>query len=152
VKLAFGCSLAAVGLAAITALSRPDQTPLKPLVGLVAVVLILGFAVASELSGDHKTTWQARFWGKSFLACLALIPALAAVPLAAIMLALRRGPPTYPTLVGALAGGAAAGIAVIGYGLFCNEDSSLFIATWYGLASLLTCGLGAVLGRYWLRW
>jgi hypothetical protein len=93
-----------------------------------------------------------RLFGKSVLSCLTLIPAIAAVPLVAALLALRHGATTAPTASGALAGLASAGLAIVAYGLFCMEDSALFVAIWYTIAAGIVALAGAALGRMMLRW
>ena len=55
-------------------------------------------------------------------------------------------------MAGALAGAAAAGIAATLYASNCPDDSPLFVASWYPLASLITVAVGAVAGDRFLRW
>lgn len=38
------------------------------------------------------------------------------------------------------------------YGLHCPENTFTFVALWYSLGVLLLAALGAVLGRWVLRW
>jgi len=65
---------------------------------------------------------------------------------------LRSGAPRSPGLTGALAGAAAAGIAALFYASHCPDDSPLFVATWYPLATLICMGAGALAGRRFLAW
>jgi hypothetical protein len=51
-----------------------------------------------------------------------------------------------------LAGAAAAGIAATLYASNCPDDSPLFVASWYPLATLLVVAIGAVAGDRLLRW
>ena len=53
---------------------------------------------------------------------------------------------------GRLAGLASGGLATAIYALHCTEDNPLFFVTWYGLAILLMAGVGALCGRWVLRW
>lgn len=152
VKVALGLVLATIGLVAAVRLSRPEAVSTKPLLATLAVPAVAGLAMLWEVSALGLADWPARFWGHSFLMCIAVIPALAALPLLLILVALRNGATSRPATVGALAGLGAAGIAVVAYGLHCTEDSSLFIGTWYLVASLVTAGLGAAAGRVLLRW
>ena len=46
----------------------------------------------------------------------------------------------------------AAGIAATFYATHCQNDSPLFLAAWYVLATLFIAGVGAVLGTRLLRW
>ena len=52
----------------------------------------------------------------------------------------------------ALAGAASAGIAALLYSSHCPDDSPLFVATWYPLATLICISVGALAGRRFLAW
>ena len=43
-------------------------------------------------------------------------------------------------------------VAAALYAIHCNDDSPLFVATWYTLAIGLTTIVGSLLGRRFLRW
>ena len=43
-------------------------------------------------------------------------------------------------------------IGSVVFGLFCTEDSPMFIAIWYSLAAVFVGFVGAVLGRMLLMW
>jgi hypothetical protein len=58
----------------------------------------------------------------------------------------------YPALSGALAGAAAAGVAATIYATNCTDDSPLFVASWYPLATLIVAAVGALAGRRFLQW
>jgi len=73
-------------------------------------------------------------------------------PLAALIFVLREGAPRRPALTGALAGAAAAGVAATIYATNCADDSPLFVASWYPLATLVVVAAGALAGRQFLRW
>ena len=79
--------------------------------------------------------------------CLTLIPLLSIPPLAALIIAMREGAPRHPALTGALAGAAAAGVAATIYATNCTDDSPLFVASWYPLATLIVVAAGALAGR-----
>ena len=49
-----------------------------------------------------------------------------------------------------MAGAAAAGVGALVYASSCPDDSPLFVATWYPLATLICMGVGAVAGRRFL--
>jgi hypothetical protein len=72
--------------------------------------------------------------------------------LAALILVLREGAPRRPALTGALAGAAAAGVAATIYATNCTDDSPLFVASWYPLATLIVVAAGALAGRRFLAW
>jgi hypothetical protein len=90
--------------------------------------------------------------GTNSMHCMRMIPLLAAPLLAALIAALRAGAPLHPGLTGALAGAASAGIAALLYASSCPDDSPLFVATWYPLATLICMSAGALAGRLFLVW
>jgi len=137
-------------LPVLGALARPGEPPAWPIM-LAAPVLILG-AIAMELVALPSGQWLSSLVGSNAFYCLTLIPLLGIGPLAAMLAALKAGAPTRPVLAGAVAGIAAGGLAAIFYAAFCTDDSPLFVATWYGLAILLLAVLGALGGRFVLRW
>jgi len=58
---------------------------------------------------------------------------------------------TRPAAAGAMAGLLSAGLAATVYASHCTDDSPLFVATWYSLATALVTALGALLGSKLLR-
>jgi len=93
-----------------------------------------------------------RLIGTNALHCLTLIPLMSIPPLTALIVAMRAGAPSHPALTGALAGAAAAGAAATIYAANCTDDSPLFVASWYPLATLVVVAAGALAGRKWLQW
>ena len=55
------------------------------------------------------------------------------------------------SLAGALAGLFSAGLAATLYASQCNDDSPLFVITWYSLATALVTAVGAFAGSRFLR-
>jgi hypothetical protein len=96
--------------------------------------------------------WGTRLVGTNWLHCLTLIPLFSIAPLAALIVAMRAGAPLHPALTGALAGAAAAGVAATVYATSCTDDSPLFVASWYPLATLVVVAAGALAGRRFLQW
>jgi hypothetical protein len=90
--------------------------------------------------------------GKTMVGCLVTIPLLSVLPVAAILLSLRRGATSAPARAGLAAGLAGSSLAAMTYALHCTEDNPLFYVTWYGLAiacvTLATTGIGTKV----LRW
>jgi hypothetical protein len=133
-------------------LSRPDAGPGSMAAWLAAPLVLLVGAVAVELMMVPSQLWATRMIGHNWMHCLMLIPLLSIAPLAALILALREGAPRHPALTGALAGAAAAGVAATIYATNCTDDSPLFVASWYPLATLIVVAAGALAGRQFLRW
>ena len=133
-------------------LSRPEMTAGTMLAWLLAPVALLALAVAVELATVPSDLWLRKLVGTNWYHCLSLVPMFSLPPLAAMILALREGAPRYPALTGALAGMAAAGVSATIYATNCTDDSPLFVATWYPLATAAVAALGAWAGRRWLTW
>jgi hypothetical protein len=119
---------------------------------LAAVPALLLIAVALELIAVPERAWMGHLIGQNARACLMLIPLLATGPFACLFLALRHGAPTAPRLAGMIAGVAASGIAATFYAANCTDDSPLFVATWYPIATFMVAAGGYVAGDRFLRW
>ncbi len=133
-------------------LLRPDARLGALAALLVAPLALLGGAVVAELLLVPPDLWGTRLIGTNSLHCLSLIPLLSIPPLAALIFAMRAGAPQHPALSGALAGAAAAGVAATIYASNCTDDSPLFVAGWYPLATLIVVAVGALAGRRFLQW
>ena len=133
-------------------LARPDAKPTALALWLIAPFILLGAGVVVELLVVPQSEWMARLMGHNAMHCMITIPMLAAPVLAALIVALGAGAPLHPALTGALAGAAAAGVAALVYASSCPDDSPLFVAAWYPLATLICMGVGALAGRRFLAW
>ncbi|MFK0166566.1 NrsF family protein [Rhizobium sp. NPDC090279] len=117
---------------------------------VVPALLLLG--VALELGITPSALWTAKLIGHNALHCLTIVPALSLLPGIFLLLAMRHGAPERPGVAGALAGLASAGIGATFYGLNCPDDSPLFVATWYPIATTVVAAIGFFAGRRLLRW
>jgi hypothetical protein len=151
-KVFLGALLALAAIQGSAILSRPEASFAEGFRRLGAVITLLAVMLTLDIMFRGTDGWLARMFGKSIFSCLTVIPALALLPLAVSLHALRTGASTSPAAAGGLAGLASAGMAIIAYGVFCTEDSPVFVATWYSLAAILVAGLGAALGQKLLRW
>ena len=133
-------------------LGRPDAKPRALVIWLAAPLILLGGAVIVELLVVPQNEWLVRLVGTHAKFCLKMIPTLAAPLLVAFIIAMRAGAPMHPALTGALAGAASAGVAALLYASHCPDDSPLFVATWYPLATLICAAVGALAGRRFLAW
>ena len=133
-------------------LARPDAKPRALALWLLAPFILLAAGVVVELLVVPQSEWMSRLMGTTALHCTVTIPMLAAPILAGLIVALRAGAPLHPSLTGAIAGAASAGVAALVYGSSCPGDSPLFVATWYPLATLICIGVGALAGRRFLAW
>jgi hypothetical protein len=133
-------------------LARPDAKPGALALWLLAPFVLLAAGVVAELVLTPQSAWMSRLVGANAMHCTVTIPMLAAPVLAALIVALRAGAPLHAALTGAMAGAAAAGVGALVYASSCPDDSPLFVATWYPLATLICMGVGALAGRRFLVW
>jgi hypothetical protein len=150
IKPLFPILLAASAAYVASILWRPGGSP--PIWPLMLAPLALVLAVALELIALPRVAWGEAMLGANALKCLFFIPILSLAPLAAALVALKRGASTNPAATGAVAGLMAAGLGAALYAVHCPDDSPLFIAVWYVIASFIVAGAGALLGARVLRW
>lgn len=150
-KFAVTISLAATAIQVAFKLSRPDGD-LRSSSALLVAPVLLACAVGVELLVLPSGQWMGKLVGHNARICLTLIPLLSIGPLICFMAALRHGAPSNPGWTGATAGLAASGIAATFYASNCNDDSPLFVATWYPLAILAVSAAGYLVGRSALKW
>ncbi len=105
-----------------------------------------------ELAVVPSDVWAVHLVGSNATPCILAIPFLALAPLTAGLFAMRSGAPRSPTLAGAAIGFASAMLAATIYALHCFDNSPLFVATWYTLASVPVVVVGAIAGRHLLKW
>lgn len=133
-------------------LSRPEAVLGRWIWLLLLSPFILVIAIVAEMMLPQRTPMMTRLIGRNSMLCLSAIPVLSLPILAATLLALRHGAPTHPALAGALAGLLSAGLAAMLYAAHCVDDSPLFVATWYTLATALVTAIGALAGARWLKY
>lgn len=145
-------AMAGAALTLVTRLGRPGVPP-----GLAryAVPAVFGSAVLLalvELAFLPQDLWAQAWLGFTWTICAQniLMMSLFAAPL--IWLGARALAPTRPMASGAALGLLTGAIAATAYGLHCPEATAPFVATWYTLGMALAAGIGAVVGRFALRW
>ncbi|MBC7583957.1 MAG: DUF1109 domain-containing protein [Tardiphaga sp.] len=151
-KFVVTLALAIPALAISLHLSRPEATLRGRGWWLLAPLVILVLGAAAEMAMPDRLPMGARWMGHNAMLCLSVIPLLALPILAAALLALRQGAPSRPALAGAVAGLLSAGLAATLYAAHCIDDSPLFVATWYTLATALVAAIGALAGARWLKY
>ena len=145
-----GCALVLAFVDCVR-LANPAARGFATRASLAVPLLLLG-AVGVELYAVAPTEWGSRLLGTNSLVCLTAIPALSLAPLAAALYGMGTGAPASSVETGLAAGRLAAAFAAALYALHCIDDSPLFIATWYVLASVIVVVLGAIAGKLALRW
>ena len=132
-------------------LSRPEAS-LKGWAWLLLIPAgILAAAIASEMMMPQRAPMMTRLIGSNSRVCMTAIPLMALPLLAAALIALRHGAPARPAVAGAIAGLLSAGLAATLYASHCSDDSPLFVATWYSIATALVAAIGALAGSRVLR-
>lgn len=115
-------------------------------------LLLISSGVVLELHMSAPETWIVNATGKNGLKCLAIIPLLSLAPLGCIIHGLRLAAPSHPGGAGTVAGLMAGGIAATFYALHCDDDSLLFVVTWYVPAIAIAALIGYICGHRLLRW
>ena len=144
-------ALALPAIAIAIHLSRPEVSTRRWAWLLLLPLGLLGIGIAGEMMMPQRLPMMTRLVGSNSKVCLTAIPLLSLPLLAAALLALRHGAPARPAVAGAFAGLLSAGLAATLYASHCIDDSPLFVATWYTLATLLVTAVGALVGSRVLR-
>jgi hypothetical protein len=147
VTLALAISAIAIGLH----LSRPEASPRGWVWLLLIPAGLLAGGIASEMMLPQRLPMMARLVGSNSRVCLIAIPLMSLPLLVAALTGLRHGAPTQPAVAGAIAGLLSAGLAATLYASHCTDDSPLFVATWYTIATALVTAIGALAGSRVLR-
>jgi hypothetical protein len=150
-KFAVTLALAISAIAVSLHLSRPEVS----LKGWAWLLLIpagfLAFGLGSEMMMPQRLPVMTRLVGSNSKVCMTAIPLLSLPLLAAALVGLRHGAPARPAVAGAVAGLLSAGLAATLYASHCTDDSPLFVATWYTIATALVTAIGALAGSRMLR-
>ena len=150
-KFAVTLALAAAAITSALHLSRPEAS----LSGFGWLFVIPAGLLAAGIAGEamlpQRLPMMARLVGSNSRVCMTAIPLMSLPLLAASLFGLRHGAPTRPALAGAVAGLMSAGLAATIYASHCTDDSPLFVATWYTLATALVSATGALAGTKMLK-
>ncbi len=144
--------LAATAAALLLRLARPGADARIAAFAMLAAPLLLAAAVTAELTLLPAAQWGAKLVGSNSRICLTAVPLLSLPILVAALYGLRYGAPVRPGLAGGIAGLLAAGLAAALYAMHCTDDSPLFVAVWYSLATAIVTSVGAIAGARFLRW
>jgi hypothetical protein len=150
-KFAVTLALAVSAIAVSLHLSRPEAL-LRGWAWLLLIpagLLVAG--IGSEMMMPQRLPMMTRLIGSNSRLCLTAIPLISLPLLAAALIGLRPGAPARPAVAGALAGLLSAGLAATLYASHCSDDSPLFVATWYSIATALVTAIGALAGSRLLR-
>jgi hypothetical protein len=148
VTLALAFSAIAVSLH----LSRPEALLRGWSLLLLIPVGILVAGIGGEMMLPQRLPMLTRLVGSNSRICMGAIPLISLPLLVAALVGLRHGAPTRPAVTGAIAGLLSSGLAATLYAAHCTDDSPLFVATWYSLATAFVTAMGALAGRTVLRY
>ena len=150
-KFAVTLALATSAILVSLHLSRPEASMRGWgwLFMIPAGLLVAG--ISGEMTMPQRLPMMTRLVGQNSRVCMTAIPAMSLPLLAAALVGLRHGAPTRPALAGAIAGLLSAGLAATVYASHCTDDSPLFVATWYTIATALVTAVGALAGSKVLR-
>jgi hypothetical protein len=152
-KAGYTLWIAVAAFAMTAAAARPGGAPGRPArmllaAAVVVIVALAGVNLIMTPAGERAAAWL----GQSAMMCPWRILAISAPAFAAIVWGLRALAPTRLRLAGAAAGLLAGGIGASIYGLYCQETTAVFVATWYTLGLAICAGVGALTGPRLLRW
>ena len=112
---------------------------------------ILAAGIGGEMMMPQRLPMMTRLVGNNSKVCMTAIPLMSLPLLAGALIGLRHGAPARPAVAGAIAGLVSAGLAATLYASHCTDNSPLFVATWYTLATALVAAIGALAGSKMLR-
>jgi hypothetical protein len=151
-KFAVTLALAISAIAVSLHLSRPEAS-LRGFgwyLFIPAGLLVAG--ISGEMMMPQRAPMMTRLVGNNSKYCLTFIPVISLPLLVAALIGLRHGAPARPALSGAIAGMLSAGLAATLYASHCTDDSPLFVAFWYTIATALVTAVGALLGSRILKY
>jgi hypothetical protein len=150
-KFAVTLALAIAAIMVSLHLSRPEAS-LRGWAWLLMIpVGVLTAGIAGEMMMPQRLPMMTRLVGSNSKICMTAIPLMSLPLLAASLFGLRHGAPTRPAVAGAIAGLSSAGLAATLYASHCTDDSPLFVATWYTIATAAVTAAGALAGSKLLK-
>ncbi len=151
-RAAYTAALAAAGFWATERLARPGVSARTAMIAGGVVFAVIAVVALMQMMPMDRAARMAAMRGHSWQICSLNIVILAA-PMTLIGLAVLRGlAPTRPMAAGFAAGAFAGALAATVYGLHCPEATFIFIGIWYTLGVAVSGLIGALLGRFMLRW
>ena len=151
-KFLFAITLAASAFGCVGPLSRPGANWHNAALCIAAAPTLLAMAVIAELVALSPAAWLASMTGRNGPVCMTYITLIGLGPLAIFLWILHGSAATRPAVAGSVAGLLAGGIGAFAYAAQCNDDSPLFVATWYSLAIAGLVALGAAGASRFARW
>lgn len=151
-KFSYTLAVAVLGGFATVILARPIGRTRWPWIGIGVLLVLLLIGATWQLMRAEPDEMMPLIIGGTSLICPWRIVVLGLPVLFGAILALRRFAPANPTLAGFAAGIMAGGTGAWVYSFACAENGMMFLALWYTLGIVTVGVIGAVLGRFLLRW
>lgn len=151
-KLAYTLLLAVIGAWAVKRIAYPLGSIVINLVLMAVALFAFGILAAGIFAMAPPEMHYTMLTGKSLAVCTFNIVVLSMPLLIGAFWVLRGLAPTRLTVAGAAAGIAAGAIGSVIYSFHCTESAMPFVAIWYTLGVLIPGLIGAVAGRFFLRW
>ena len=144
--------LALAGLLLVDRLARPTGKlgggAMIILVAATTMAVLAGLEVMRTPRSGLAAVWLGDTWAQ----CPFRIMALSLPIYLGVALTMRRLAPTRLLMAGAAAGLLAGAVGATIYGLYCEETTAAFTATWYTLGIAACAAVGGLLGPRLLRW
>jgi hypothetical protein len=144
--------LVVVSAIAVLRLAQPGASIGRVLWVAALVPAIMVAALGFEMASVPRVQWLDRLAGVHWYVCVLNMVLLSLPITAALLVGLRFGAPTRPTIAGAGAGLLGGAVAASLYISHCPDDSPIFVAAWFTLAIVIATGIGALAGSRLLRW
>ena len=152
-KALYTLALTAVAVRLATQLGRPGADVRLAALGLLAVVAVAAAAGVIEVVTTAPDQRLAVWLGRTWKICGRNILLISVVAGPFVYWSVRHMAPTRPSAAGAALGVMTGAVAATAYGLLhCPEATVAFVATWYTLGVAAAGVIGAIVGRFALRW
>ncbi|MBZ9655284.1 NrsF family protein [Phyllobacterium lublinensis] len=151
-KFFYTLILAAAATWAVKRIAHPLGSIGVSLGVIAATIVVMIILALVQMAMSPPEEYMAMLKGRSVAVCTFNIVMLSLPLLVGGLWVLRGLAPTRLAVAGAAAGLAAGAIAAFVYSFHCSESAMPFIAVWYTLGVLVPGLIGAITGRYILRW
>ena len=151
-KFFYTLLFAAAGFWTLERISRPGAPSRAQMILEALPFAILAAWASMKLMMAPADARMPMLMGSSHQVCPWRIAVLSLPVFAGVFWSVRRTAPTRPMMAGAAAGLLAGATGAFIYAFHCDESAAAFVAFWYTLGIAMMGLLGAILGRFVLRW
>ena len=152
VKFLFPVCIAWAGFVVVQRLARPGARVGPAWLALAAPILVVWLIAVVAWFHAPADARHDMLYAPTWRTCAFSIGLISLPTFIAAMVALKGLAPTRPALAGAVAGAMAAGVGAAIYALHCPALDAPFLAVWYVAGIALVTAVGALVGRWTLRW